>query len=267
MHKWTAEEISFLRENYVTMSTADLATHFGVTKDQVKSAAGNHGIKGKRRNFTEADLTYIREAYPDTSTEIVAKNLGRTVLAIYGIATKLGLHKSEEYQAEKRRMEAERLKTAGVAFRYPKGNVPANKGLRRPGWSVGRMKETQFKKGQPSGNWKPIGSERICSKDGYILIKVTEGQPLNYRHKHVVVWEEANGPVPKGHVVVFKDGDKLNCDLANLELITRAELMQRNTFHNFPEDVKAQIHVLAGFKRKLNSHAKKQDRRSQEPTV
>lgn len=42
------------------------------------------------------------------------------------------------------------------------------------------------------------------------------------------IWEKANGPVPKGHVLILKDGDPLNLKLDNLELITRAELIARN---------------------------------------
>lgn len=44
---------------------------------------------------------------------------------------------------------------------------------------------------------------------------------------HVVVWEEANGPVPKGMIVVFKDGDTMNVTLENLEIITRQEAAAR----------------------------------------
>lgn len=48
---------------------------------------------------------------------------------------------------------------------------PFNKGLRRPGWHVGRMRETQFRKGERSGiaakNWRPIGTIRT-DPDGYL---------------------------------------------------------------------------------------------------
>jgi hypothetical protein len=76
------------------------------------------------------------------------------------------------------------------------------------------------------------------------------------------VWEEANGPIPAGGIVIFRDGNHENFDLSNLELITRERLMLQNTLHNYPEPVRQQIHILAGFKRKLNRYAKEQDRRS-----
>ena len=37
-------------------------------------------------------------------------------------------------------------------------------------------------------------------------------------------WEAVHGPVPKGHVVILKDGDKTNLDVSNLLLVSRAEL-------------------------------------------
>jgi len=50
-------------------------------------------------------------------------------------------------------------------------------------------------------NRKPLGAEHICSKDGFILMKVPErdphtGFPTRYKHKHVHIWEQAHGPVP-----------------------------------------------------------------------
>lgn len=84
----------------------------------------------------------------------------------------------------------------------------------------GRSAETRFKKGQDPINWKPVGSERV-SKDGYIEIKVSE--PSEWMLKHRKVWEEANGEIPKGSIVVFKDSDRTNISLDNLALITRKE--------------------------------------------
>ena len=42
-----------------------------------------------------------------------------------------------------------------------------------------------------------------------------------------MVWQDINGEIPEGMIVVFKD-DKLNCDISNLEMITREENLIRN---------------------------------------
>jgi hypothetical protein len=39
---------------------------------------------------------------------------------------------------------------------------------------------------------------------------------------HHVIWEEHNGPVPRGYKVCFVDGNHLNCAIDNLELLTNS---------------------------------------------
>jgi hypothetical protein len=40
-----------------------------------------------------------------------------------------------------------------------------------------------------------------------------------------MIWEAANGPVPKGHVILCADGNRHNIDLDNLLLVSRKELV------------------------------------------
>jgi hypothetical protein len=42
----------------------------------------------------------------------------------------------------------------------------------------------------------------------------------------VIEWERLNGELPPGHALYFKDGNRLNTAVDNLELISRAELMR-----------------------------------------
>ena len=116
----------------------------------------------------------------------------------------------------------------GLTGRFKKGHIPANKGTHPK--TVGRMGETQYKKGNLPHNTKPIGYERI-SRDGYIEVKIAmrpgdtkDGH--NFVGKHRLIWEEAHGPIPKGHKIIFLDGDKQNCNIGNLALVSNAELLQ-----------------------------------------
>jgi hypothetical protein len=43
------------------------------------------------------------------------------------------------------------------------------------------------------------------------------------RHLHAAKWEKANGRVPRGHVVAFVDGDRMNIELDNLECLPLEE--------------------------------------------
>ena len=107
---------------------------------------------------------------------------------------------------------------------FKKGQEAHNKG--KKGEYASGCEKSWFKKGQMPSNHKPIGSERVDSKDGYILIKTAE--PRTWRHKHRVIWEKHNGPIPNGCVVIFLDGDKSNLDINNLGLISRSELKIMN---------------------------------------
>lgn len=114
----------------------------------------------------------------------------------------------------------------GRTGRFNKGNVPHNKG--KPMKVVGRMAETQFKQGQVPHNTKPIGFERV-SKDGYIEVKVREKPEngrKNFEFKHRLIWEQAHGEIPEGHIVIFLDRNNRNFNLNNLALISRAENLE-----------------------------------------
>lgn len=116
----------------------------------------------------------------------------------------------------------------GLTGCFKKGHVPHNKGKRCP--TVGRMAETQFKKGHLPHNTRTVGYERT-SKDGYVEVRCEMKKDRNvgdnnFVLKHRLVWEQANGPIPENHIVIFLDGNKQNCTLENLALISRAEHLQ-----------------------------------------
>jgi hypothetical protein len=105
---------------------------------------------------------------------------------------------------------------------FKKGMTPWNKGMK--GVNLGG-KQTQFKKGQKVWNYKPVGTERV-NTDGYVEIKVAD--PNKWKGKHIILWEAANGPIPKGHVVIFADRNQKNVVLDNLLMVSRRELAVMN---------------------------------------
>lgn len=123
------------------------------------------------------------------------------------------------------------------------------------------MKETQFKKGVRQGVavklYKPIGTERL-SKDGYLERKVNDDLPLQARWRavHLVEWERVNGPIPPGHALVFRNGDKTDIRPDNLELITRRALMKRNSVHNLPQPLAQTVQLLGALNRQIRRRAK-----------
>ena len=123
------------------------------------------------------------------------------------------------------------LHSGTVGGRFEKGHEPANKGRKwdeyMPRESQERCRRTQYKDGNVPHNArdKHVGYERV-DRDGYIQVKVKDGRQEkandNFRFKHHVVWEQANGqPVPPSTMIVFADHDKLNFDPDNLVAVPR----------------------------------------------
>lgn len=204
---------------------------------------------GRQTNWTAADRRKLVKWYPDKPTKWIAEKLGKTLTTTYQQAYKLGLKKSENYMRQELLRQQQQLRVVGVKGRFKKGHVPANKGMKKDPHVIAAIRPFMFKKGQVPHNVKYDGHERV-NVEGYIEIRVAIRK---YVLKHRHVWEQAHGKVPEGYIVTFKDGNRLNCDIDNLTLITRREIMARNSIHRLPENLKQTIRTLTSLKRQINA--------------
>lgn len=191
--------------------------------------------------WSAADDAQLVEHWKTLPLGDVAQRMGRSTSSVYNRVQKLGLKRTEEYKA-----------ITGCG-RIKKGSEPWNKG--KKGWQAGgRAKETQFKLGdRPSNTWRPIGAERT-SKDGVLFRKVADTgvKKADWKAVHVIVWEEENGPLPDGYIVVFKDKNRENVAPDNLLALTRADNMRRNSIDRYPPEYRSTALTLGWFRRKLN---------------
>lgn len=104
---------------------------------------------------------------------------------------------------------------------FKKGQEPFNKGTK----GIMKANKTSFKKGDIPKTYRPVGSERV-TKDGYVEIKIAD--PNKWALKQRIVWESNNGKVPKGNVIIFADGNKLNTNIENLRMVSRKQLLFLN---------------------------------------
>ena len=199
--------------------------------------------------WTKQQEELLSKLYPDTKTSKLCEIFNCNRSNIYNKANKLGLYKSNSYLYE----NVYTIKPSEKTM-FKKGHKPWNKGVK--GLDIGG-KQTQFKKGNRPHNWKPDGSERI-DKDGFKMIKLNG----KYVHKHRHLWEEKNGPVPKGYVVYFKDGDKENLTIDNLGIITREENMKRNSIVNLPDELREVINLKKTITKLITENGKRQNSRS-----
>lgn len=224
----------------------------------------------KRAYWTIEQLDLLRMFYPNFNTENVAFMVGHSLSSTYQKARALGLQKSAELMASESARRMTQFDHPAREHRFHKGLVPWNKGTKGVTGVHEACRKTQFKAGVRQGVavklYQPIGTERI-SKDGYLERKVNDDLPSQKRWRavHLIVWETANGPLPKGYAVTFKDGDKRNFALENLALLSRADLMRRNARHNLPPELNEIIQLRAVLTRQINKRSKQNGTESNDP--
>lgn len=152
--------------------------------------------------------------------------------------------------------------STGRTGRFEKGSEPWSKG-RVIGNNPGSAR-TQFRKGARGGRavdlYKPIGFERIS--DGYLVRKINDDFPLQRRWRavHILNWEKQSGPVPAGHCLKCLDGNKLNTDPSNWELMPRGLLPRLNGksgrgYDEAPAELKPTILAVAKLEHQVRGKA------------
>ena len=240
---WNAEKDALLRRLYPTAHLGSLAARLGVTEKAVRSRAKVLRLKRRvnvKHPWTDRQVSYLRRHYADTPIEVLIMKTRHDQKSIWNKAKALGLRKSREFLQAVGRACSQHPKS--IATRFVKGQEPANKGMRQEDFmsreGIERSSRTRFKPGQLPHNTKPIGYERL-DDNGYVYIKVSMEQKMVLKHRYV--WEQANGPIPDGHNIAFRDGDRTNCQLDNLYLISREDAAREQIKSETEEHRKARV--------------------------
>lgn len=221
-------------------------------------------MSAKRHRWSWADEELMRLEYATSSTADLARVFGLSVSKVHRKAHDMGLHKSRELIAETARQRATRPDHGGRRTRIKPGAEPWNKGIKGVTGTQDACRATQFKPGTVPHTWRPIGTQ-VVNAAGVLDQKVSdEPGPRHKRWKPVslLVWQAAHGPVPPGMVLSFKPGrqtvDPALITPDALELLTRAQLMQRNSIHNHPEPIKRAIRAVGALTRSINRAGRSQ---------
>ena len=198
--------------------------------------------------------------YADEDTKELAKELGISINKIYRIADKLKLKKSQEYLDNWQLSGRGKILEAGKAFRFKKGQKSFNKGMNpkdyMPPESYAKLLPTQFKKGGLPPNTLHDGAITLRhDKNGkkYLYIRIAKAKWILYHQK---IYQDEHGPIPKNHIIVFKDRNTFNVSLDNLECITRIENMHRNSLHRLSPEIKQTIRTLTKLKKTIRNGKK-----------
>lgn len=203
--------------------------------------------------WTQEEIDILTRMYPEHFATEIQKVLGRCLSAIYCKAKQLGLESTPDKIRRSGMMSCNHPNN--VAARFAKGHIPDNKGKKMSSEQYAKCQPTMFKKGQACWNHKEVGSERV-NVDGYLEVKVAE--PNKWQLKHRVIWEEANGAIPRGHNVQFKNGNKQDLRIENLYLISKAEQMAKeNSYYaKYPKELQEVIRLKGVVNRIIHKQQK-----------
>lgn len=216
-----------------------------------------------RQRWTPEQLDGLRRLYPDFEASVVATVIGRQVGSVHQMAAKLGITKSAAFQQAYRERQTHRARVDPRvrASTFQPGLVPWNKGKHTV--AGGRSAETRFKPGSTPVNTMPIGSYRVAANakrgHAHVEIKVSDKpgrQDQRWTPLTRWVWEQAHGPVPAGHMVVFKAGmktlDPALITLDRVELITMAENARRNHWRTASPELGHIVQLKGAITRQVN---------------
>ena len=199
--------------------------------------------------WTEEELQYLREHYPDGNTAEIAEHLGRTTTAVSSAAFAYGIKKSAEFK--ERQMRDMISSPQSIAHRYAKGHKSSFKGEKwyelMPEEARKKCLRTAFKDGNIPHNAYAAGTEIV--RDGRVYIKVSGIRTLQLKHRYV--WEQHHGKIPEGHIIKFKDGDFMNCDIDNLYIMSRADACVKMTSEQTPEQIKRKMSIVQARRNEL----------------
>jgi hypothetical protein len=191
----------------------------------------------------------IIDLYPHHSSKYIAKLLGVTISKVYNTAWGAKVKKSAEYMLTP---ASGRIIQPSVPNQFKPGHTPHNKGKQMDAEIYEKVAPTMFKKGNKPYNTKPNGTINVRADSSGRLYQYIKIKDSHWELLQRYVWTQANGEIPRGFVVIFLDGNYLNCELSNLQVISRKENMARNTIQRYPAELQEIMKLTCKLKRKTN---------------
>lgn len=186
---------------------------------------------------------------------IVTPEIEQRVLELFKTNTNLEIASILDIPKQRVRMIYRRngLRRTDGDGRIKPGSTPPNKGKKMTPEQMEKYKHTFFQKGHLPHNTKKDGeiSRRSC---GYQFIRISLSE---WEFLHRYNWMQKHGEIPKGMNVAFVDGNRDNCSINNLELVSDAVLAERNRLSNYPAELQGAIKSLNKLNKQLKNYGKK----------
>jgi len=251
-------QASYIIAQYRDASTRDLAAATGASLGRVRAFMKRENLRMPVRRIAELhrvktarpltvhEYNFIKENYPAMGMKQLAAKLNRCNSFISHAIHQMGM--------------TDIVKANIIASRIALGSTPANKGKKITEYmspeAIAATAKNRFKKGHTPGNTLHNGAItlRVKSnncKEKYYFIRLSLGK-WDLLHRHL--YRQHYGDIPKGYVVAFKDGNSLNCEIDNLELLTRKQNMLRNSIMNLDPAIRTNNFLIKKIQQKIDNY-------------
>lgn len=212
------------------------------------------------KHFTPQDDEYLRQHYLEQTLDQLGDNLGRQFSSIYARLKRLGLVLPEELKRERKMVGLRIGLEAGKKTRFKKGDIPQNKGKKWNDFMSEKGKinssKTMYKKGHIPHNVKTDGEittfyNKRNKPFKFIRLSGGKWQPL-----HRFIYEQHHGPIAPKKVLRFIDGNTMNCELDNLELVDMKQNMEMNSIVRYPKELIKAIRTNSYLQQTIKKHEK-----------
>ncbi len=201
------------------------------------------------RKYTDEEDCFLRDNYLTIPTKRMSKILKRSESSARQRLHLLGLKVPADIAAK---FKAEN--------QLQPGNVPMNKGKKLKDYctpdAIAAMQTTQFNKGNEPHNTKYDGAISLRYDNRKVPMYHIRLSKAKWEYLHRFNYQKFIGEIPKGGVVIFKDGNTLNCHPFNLQLITKKENVLRNSIQRYPQELQQVIKLTAKLKKKIKNYGK-----------
>jgi len=228
-------QIAYIKANFYTKTNRELADYLGLKLTTLRTRCYNLGLKRMDLEYwTKEQVTYLKKYYKRIGdTEIAAtfnkkyhKNKGWSKKHIEKKRRYLNLKRTpqQRQQIKQRNIEKGMFKMCPVKAWQTRGGAAPEKTIKI---------------------WLVAGTPQKFIKINTQFIKLSRYN-----------WEQHyNKKARKGYCIIFKDGNTMNCEVENLQRITRKENILRNStqYHQLPEELKTVIKLNNKLKKLINN--------------
>ena len=237
-HKYvfTDFEKAFIKAHYQRLNNSQMAMMLGHKLTLLRMQLYKMGLKRMELEYwTEEQVKLLREMYQEYGDTEIAE--------VFETKWKKDKGWSKKH-IEKKRKYLKLLRTDEEQKRIKDRNT-----------KMGRFAECSTKMWETRGVAPALELRIWTTGDGnsYWVIKVKEG----WVHYAPWLWRQIYGEPAEGMMVSTKDGDRMNCTLSNLVLLTRAENGTKNSKNRLPAEWREVKRLNNELNKAIYEHRKK----------